>query len=156
MRLKEAKTLVEAGKHEEARGWLLMVVGMRARPEIIDESRGLLAQIEKRKAAPSQVSVLGTQAPATPRTVKPLSGPTARSTPQYFAQTSVSGPIERRQLPRSIGVLEGLDQSEPIGTASEVGWTDEDGLALWRLTVRGAGIPGRWVIVDRRFVAAPK
>jgi hypothetical protein len=38
----------------------------------------------------------------------------------------------------------------PIGIALEAGWTD-GGLAIWRLTIRGAAMPGRWVIVDREF-----
>ena len=40
----------------------------------------------------------------------------------------------------------------PIGMASEVGRT-EGGLAVWRLHVHGADVPGRWVNIDRRFVA---
>jgi hypothetical protein len=39
----------------------------------------------------------------------------------------------------------------PIGMASPVGRT-EGGLAVWCLTVRGADVPGRWVIIDRRSV----
>jgi hypothetical protein len=34
--------------------------------------------------------------------------------------------------------------------AFEVGWTD-GGLAVGRLTVRGADVPGRRVIIDREF-----
>jgi len=40
----------------------------------------------------------------------------------------------------------------PIGIASVIGRT-EGGLAVWGLCVHGADVPGRWVIVDRRFVA---
>jgi hypothetical protein len=40
----------------------------------------------------------------------------------------------------------------PIGLASEIGRT-EGGLAVWSLPVHGADVPGRWVIIDRRFVA---
>jgi hypothetical protein len=39
----------------------------------------------------------------------------------------------------------------PIGQASGIGW-DADGSALWSLTIHGARVPGRWVIIDRRFV----
>jgi hypothetical protein len=28
---------------------------------------------------------------------------------------------------------------------------EPDGPAVWRLTVHGADVPGRWVIVDREF-----
>src|SRR5438067_1088027 len=40
----------------------------------------------------------------------------------------------------------------PIGIASEIGRT-EGGLAVWGPRVHGADVPGRWVIIDRRFVA---
>jgi len=39
----------------------------------------------------------------------------------------------------------------PIGMASAIGRTD-DGLAVWRLQVHGADVPGRFVIVDGAFV----
>ena len=39
----------------------------------------------------------------------------------------------------------------PIGMASEIG-RSEGGLAVWRLHVHDADVPGRWVIIDRRFV----
>jgi hypothetical protein len=39
----------------------------------------------------------------------------------------------------------------PIGTAYGAGWT-EGGLAVWQLTIDGADVPGRWVIIDGRFV----
>jgi hypothetical protein len=43
----------------------------------------------------------------------------------------------------------------PIGIASEIGRT-EGGLAVWGLHVHGADVPGRWVIIDRRFVAVER
>ena len=72
--------------------------------------------------------------------------------PAFFTNISAMGPVRYGQLPGSIGVLEALDKSMPIGIASEIGRT-ADGLAVWRLTVHGAEVPGRWVIIDRRFVA---
>jgi hypothetical protein len=39
----------------------------------------------------------------------------------------------------------------PIGMASAVGRT-EGGLAVWQLTIDGADVPGRGVIIDCRFV----
>ena len=39
----------------------------------------------------------------------------------------------------------------PIGIASEIGRT-KGGLAVWRLSIYGADVPGRRVIIDRRFV----
>jgi len=38
----------------------------------------------------------------------------------------------------------------PIGMASFVGRDPAD-LAVWRLTVEGDDVPGRWIIVDREF-----
>jgi hypothetical protein len=69
---------------------------------------------------------------------------------RYFAHITVAGAVRHGQLPGSIGVLEAPDQPMPIGMAFEVGWTD-GGLALWRLTVHGANVPGHWVIIDRGF-----
>jgi hypothetical protein len=71
-------------------------------------------------------------------------------TPRYFAHITAAGPIRYRQVPDAIGVLEAPDHPMPIGRAFAVGWTD-GGLAVWRLTVRGAEVPGRWVIIDREF-----
>jgi hypothetical protein len=59
------------------------------------------------------------------------------------------------RLPGSIGVLEALDKPMPIGMASAIGQT-EGGLAVWSLNVDGADVPGRWVIIDRRFVPAER
>jgi hypothetical protein len=59
--------------------------------------------------------------------------------------------VRYNQFPFSIGVLEAPDRAMPIGMASCVGW-DGRGLAVWRLTIRGADVLGRWVIIDRRFV----
>ena len=39
----------------------------------------------------------------------------------------------------------------PIGIASAIGRT-EGRLAGWSLNVHGADVPGRWVIIDGRFV----
>jgi hypothetical protein len=72
--------------------------------------------------------------------------------PSYFTNISAMGPVRYGQLPGSIGVLEALDKPMPIGMASQTGRT-EGGLAVWRLHVHGADVPGRWVIIDRRFVA---
>jgi hypothetical protein len=69
---------------------------------------------------------------------------------RILAHISAAGPVRYRQVPDAIGVLEALDQPMPIGMASEIGRT-EGGLAVWRLTVRGADVPGRWVIIDREF-----
>ena len=39
----------------------------------------------------------------------------------------------------------------PVGQANQVGKT-ADGLALWKLTVKGVNLQGRFVIVDGAFV----
>ena len=70
----------------------------------------------------------------------------------YFAHVSAAGPIRYGQVPGSIGVLEALDKFMPIGEAS-CRTHDENGLAVWTLRIGKEEIPGRWVIVDREFVA---
>jgi hypothetical protein len=69
---------------------------------------------------------------------------------EYFTIASGPGPVRYGQLPGSIGVLEMPDKPMPIGIASCIEW-DRAGLAVWRLTVHDAEVPGRWVIVDREF-----
>src|SRR5262245_43255088 len=71
---------------------------------------------------------------------------------RYFANLSGSGAVRNRDVPGAIGVLEALGKPMPIGMASQVGRT-EGGSAVWRLTIQGADVPGRWVIIDRQFVA---
>ena len=79
----------------------------------------------------------------------------AIATPVYFTNASRPGASVRyRELPGSIGVLESLENGMPIGMASEAGRNDA-GLAMWTLRVHGVNVPGRWVIVDRRFVLEP-
>ena len=70
---------------------------------------------------------------------------------EYFTNASGPGPVRYGQLPGSIGVLEAPDKPMPIGMASAIGRT-EGGLAVWSLNVDGADVPGRWVIIDGRFV----
>jgi hypothetical protein len=68
---------------------------------------------------------------------------------RYFAHISGAGPVRYGQVPGSIGVLDAPDKPMPIGMANCcIGW-DSAGLAVWRLTVEGADVPGRWIIVDR-------
>ena len=50
-------------------------------------------------------------------------------------------------------MLEALDKAMPIGEASCI-THDRNGLAVWSLRIGKQEIPGRWVIVDRRFVPA--
>jgi hypothetical protein len=61
-----------------------------------------------------------------------------------------SVPIPWRDGHGAIGVLEARDDHWPIAMAPGTGW-DDPGRLLYRLTVRGAELPGRWVVVDREF-----
>ena len=70
----------------------------------------------------------------------------------YYANVGpVRGSAMYRDTPPTAGVLESPDNPTPIGQAIETGWT-ENGVALWRLTVQGAAVPGRWSIIDRQFI----
>ncbi len=71
---------------------------------------------------------------------------------RYFAHISAAGPVRYGRIPGSIGVLEARNQPMPIRMESEAG-EDFDGLVVWRLRIKGLEVPGRWVIIDRRFVA---
>ena len=71
-------------------------------------------------------------------------------TVHYFAHISAAGPVRYGQVPGSIGILDASDQRMPVGMANCIGW-DSAGLAVWRLTVNDADVPGRWIIVDREF-----
>ena len=71
----------------------------------------------------------------------------------YFSEGSLTGWVRFHQLPSDIGVTGKAGDRVLIGSASEVGLT-QDGYALWSLRVRGADIPGRCVIVDGMFMAA--
>jgi hypothetical protein len=56
-----------------------------------------------------------------------------------------------RDTPPTAGVLESPGNPTPIGQAVEAGWT-ENGVALWRLRIRGVAVPGLWSIIDRQFI----
>jgi len=69
---------------------------------------------------------------------------------RYFPHISQSGPVRYGDVPGSIGVLEPPDQFMPVGEAHGVTW-NQAGLAVWRLILGKAEVPGRWVIIDRQF-----
>src|SRR4051812_14512417 len=83
--------------------------------------------------------------------------PTKGRAMPYFADITASGPVTHRLFSDDIGVLEATDiftlVFTLVGTASQVGH-DGRGLALWRLRIAGALIPGLLCIVDRLFFAA--
>jgi hypothetical protein len=39
-----------------------------------------------------------------------------------------------------------------FSSSSDAPWAIQAGLAIWWLTIEAADVPGRWVIIDRRFV----
>jgi hypothetical protein len=43
-------------------------------------------------------------------------------------------------------------EPKPMAMTCEIGRT-QNGLSVWSLRVHGTDVPGRWVIIDRRFVA---
>jgi hypothetical protein len=69
----------------------------------------------------------------------------------YFTDASMTGRVKYGWLPRVIGVFDSPVRLLMIGTSEEVGLTG-DGLAIWSLTVRGTRIPGRFIIIDGKFV----
>ena len=69
----------------------------------------------------------------------------------YYANVGpVRGSAMYRDTPPAAEVLESPD-TKPIGQAVEAGWT-ENGVALWRLMIRGVVVPGLWSIIDRQFI----
>jgi hypothetical protein len=71
----------------------------------------------------------------------------------YFANVSLTGRVCYQRLPCSIGVTDLPGSQTLIGSASEVGQT-QDGQAVWSLRVHDADVSGRWVIVDGLFMTA--
>jgi hypothetical protein len=71
---------------------------------------------------------------------------------EYFTNACTKGRVRYRQLVASaIGILDSPDNNMAIGMAFHSG-RSTDGLALWRLKVRGADLPGRWVVIDGQFI----
>ena len=70
---------------------------------------------------------------------------------QYFTDVSTRGRVLYRKIPSLVGVFESPDCLLMIGTARKVGRTGDD-MSIWSLRVRLADIPGRWNIIDGKFV----
>jgi hypothetical protein len=70
----------------------------------------------------------------------------------YFSEIGPrSGPLLRREVNgRIIGVMGSRVRGASVRTARPCGW-DKEAAQLWKLTVHGAELPGRWVVVDREF-----
>jgi hypothetical protein len=70
----------------------------------------------------------------------------------YFTDVGPErGPMLWRDHYGAIGVLEARDNHWPIGMALCTGW-GEGGVALWKLTVHGVEVPGKWIVVGRLFI----
>jgi hypothetical protein len=70
----------------------------------------------------------------------------------YFTDAGPeSGPILWGAGLGPIKVLDAPDRYLAIGTATPAGQT-EGGLALWQLTIGGAALPGRWLVLGREFL----
>jgi hypothetical protein len=69
----------------------------------------------------------------------------------YFVEVPAKGHTLLGQLPRVISVFDSSDTRCLVGIATEVDRT-QSGLAVWRLMVGLADVPGRWVVVDGEFV----
>jgi hypothetical protein len=69
----------------------------------------------------------------------------------YFTDVGPkSGPFLYRDAIGAIGVQESRDDHWPIGMALCTGW-GAGGVALWKLTVGGVDVPGKWIVVGREF-----
>ena len=69
---------------------------------------------------------------------------------QYYTRASKSGSVRWKQFPLPLIVVESPDSRDMVGIATEVGVTD-NWRALWALRVKGADVPGLFVLVDGRF-----
>jgi hypothetical protein len=70
---------------------------------------------------------------------------------RYYTNISTKGKVRYGKFPFAITVLDSPDDFRPIGMAVSLTSTDA-GLAVWRLTIQGWEVPGRFVIVDDEFV----
>jgi hypothetical protein len=60
------------------------------------------------------------------------------------------GALLRRDVARTIDVLEALDGTASVGTAFCTG-ANPAGVAIWRLSIRGRDVPGAYVVLHRSF-----
>ncbi len=69
----------------------------------------------------------------------------------YFTNVGpLSGPLLSGAGYFAIGVLTSRKVFTPVGVALVAG-NNEDGLALWRLSIDTLELPGLWVVIDREF-----
>jgi hypothetical protein len=69
----------------------------------------------------------------------------------FYTCASQKGRVRYNKLSHTIGVADKPGYVMPVGQANQVG-KSADGLALWALRINGADVPGRFIIVDGRFV----
>ena len=72
---------------------------------------------------------------------------------QYFTSDSRAGCVRYGAIHSRIGVDASRSNPQRIGDATELGITTT-GLALWRLRVHGAEVPGLWVLINGHFMPA--
>jgi hypothetical protein len=73
----------------------------------------------------------------------------------YFTNISTKGKVRYGKFPFAISVLESPNNHVPIGMAFSATATD-GGLAVWRLTVYGEKVRGRYVVIDGEFIELSK
>src|SRR3954465_1287892 len=84
-----------------------------------------------------------------------IAGPSSRFNGEnqdvrYFSHFGPAGPLKGSDAPGCLGVLSAHDQHLPVGGASRL-VPDEDGNAVFRLTVHGAALEGRWLLIEHEF-----
>ena len=72
---------------------------------------------------------------------------------EYFTNYGPVGRMKYRDVPGSLGVLTARDQPMPVGQADCLG-PDENGNAVFVLTVGKVKLKGRWWLVNREFIPA--
>ena len=71
----------------------------------------------------------------------------------YTSAGPAYGPLRYCDVVGAIGVLEDLGQPLSAGMASCIG-ENAAGVAVWKLSIRGRDMLGRWIVFHRRFMPA--
>ena len=69
----------------------------------------------------------------------------------YFTDACIQGPVRFIPIPWKIAVHRSRDDHAPIGVASRIGATKLRN-PVWALNVRGADVPGKFIVVRGRFL----
>jgi hypothetical protein len=70
---------------------------------------------------------------------------------RYFTNISTKRKVRYGRFPFAISVIDSPEDYVPFGMAVSITSTDA-GLAVWRLGIQEAEVPGRFVVVDGEFV----